>query len=717
MLWKKTMIALLLSSSLAWASTEKRPIQKVWAEADVVQLKQAWAAEQVHRYKQRENFVQLESLLQSALQEKKLSMNTLTLANQLMASLTDYPLKEEAELALLNAKISLNQLSNEELAQFIARYPDAAKRQQLAQLPFDRYYQQQKFEELMAYAKTTRPTSIENQCRLFAAQFQLLSEQSQPNPEAEQAGNVPSPALLQLDQLVQQFDQFWQRTEDKTNSLGFSSENVVADYWKTNATLPSECAALEAYWRDKGLKTKEKVRQKIVGLFHLGGKRAIEHLIANNQDASLTEWLTAVQKLLDDPTYLQIFAQNQPLDPQNKALMLMSFPQFIRRLPEQMSNPDFSVYQQWAEQWRLSPTEVREWKTVFLNRFFDNTGAVFQVWRDQQIRELKIDSLTERRLRMAIWQKTDLTEWLSLLSAEGKAKAEWRYWSAKVEPTKREALLNQLSQERGFYPMLAASQLNKPYQVKLPEVKKLTDQQKQRFQSTLDRITELRHLKRFDAAKIAWVEFIKPLTFEEKLALSDYATQQNWYDLAVEGTIQAKAWDYISLRLPNAYDEWFDMALSNKTITKSFAMAIARQESAWNFQAVSHANAVGLMQMLSTTAAQTAKYGELPFSGRNDLLNPFRNIMLGTTHLAELNAKYPDNRILIACAYNAGSHRVVKWLERAGGKLEMDEFIASIPFLETRGYVQNVLTYDYYYQVLQGNKTLQMFYPTEQRRY
>ena len=109
---------------------------------------------------------------------------------------------------------------------------------------------------------------------------------------------------------------------------------------------------------------------------------------------------------------------------------------------------------------------------------------------------------------------------------------------------------------------------------------------------------------------------------------------------------------------------------------------------------------------------------ELIYTGERDLIEPFRNIMLGTTHLAELNEKYPQNRILIASAYNAGTSRVTRWLERAGGRLAMDEFIASIPFLETRGYVQNVVTYDYYYQLLQGVEKRRMFNPEEiERKY
>ena len=275
-----------------------------------------------------------------------------------------------------------------------------------------------------------------------------------------------------------------------------------------------------------------------------------------------------------------------------------------------------------------------------------------------------------------------------------------------------------LAKERGFYPMLAAEQLGQAYQVEMLTVATLTDLQKSQWKQPLERIAELRELNRMTQAKTAWIELLQVVDFEEKLAISQFALEQNWYDLAVEGTIQAKAWDYIPLRLPNAYDDWFAMNLQGKPITQTFAMAIARQESAWNPQARSHANAIGLMQMLPSTASNTAKVNELIYTGERDLIEPFRNIMLGTAHLAELNEKYPQNRILIASAYNAGTSRVTRWLERAGGRLAMDEFIASIPFLETRGYVQNVLTYDYYYQLLQGVEKPTMFNPEEiERKY
>ena len=669
------------------------PTTQPLTEAERIQLKQAWLADQQdkkqERERQRTNFLQLLALVEA----DKLTPPSLALATRLRELLTDYPLIEEADWALMKAKIKAMMVSENELASFIEKYPDTAKRNNLNQIPFEQLYQKQDFSALVAYAKTVSATTILNQCRLFSAQYQLLAEQLQLNPELEQTKDETTESV-EMVALLTQFDQIW----------------------LNNATLPSECQGIEAYWRDKGFKTTDKIKQKAVILFQQDTKKGLEELIAQSQSPELIAWLESVKTLLNQPTTLQIFVENQPLTPENKVLVLTTFPKFVKTLKEQIENPDFSRYQQWAEKWQLSATEVDSWKVSFISRLFDNVDPIFQLWRDEQLKVLKNDNLTERRLRLAINQKETLESWLELLSNEAKNKVEWRYWQAKQDPKHQHRLLSELAKERGFYPMLAAQMLGQPYQVAMLQAKPLTDEQRSAWKIQLERITELRALNRLNQAKALWIEWLQAVNFEEKLALSEWALQQEWYDLAVEGTIQAKAWDYIPLRLPNAYSNWFDMNLVDKPIQKSFAMAIARQESAWNPQVKSHANAIGLMQMLLSTAQKTAKDNLLPFQSERDLLEPFRNIMLGTTHLTELNAKYPNNRILIAAAYNAGASRVEQWLKRASGRLAFDEFIASIPFVETRGYVQNVLAYDYYYQILQGVKTPVMFTKEEVER-
>ena len=422
------------------------------------------------------------------------------------------------------------------------------------------------------------------------------------------------------------------------------------------------------------------------------------------------------QNQVENPKQLAEIIKNSNPSTLDKSVLIDAFPRYLKTLSEQIENPNFELYQQWGDTWQLSEDEIKQWKTAFLNRFFDNENADFQKWRDEQIRQLQTDNLTERRLRMAIWQKTDLSPWLNSLTTEGKAKQEWRYWEAKQDISKNIEKLTALSKERGFYPMLAAAQLKQAYKVDFPVAPSFTVAEQLPFEQVFAMIRELRELGRNGLAKQRWRILLDNADFTTQLKLAEYAENQQWFELAVDASIVAKAWDYLSLRLPNAYSEYFNATLHNLNISKTFAMAIARQESAWNPMAQSSANARGLMQLLPSTAKLTAENNQLPYQGEQDLFKPLNNILLGTAHLNELNGKYPNNRILIAAAYNAGANRVEKWLSRANGKLALDEFVASIPFYETRGYVQNVVTYDFYYQILQNKENPQIFSQEELNR-
>jgi len=437
---------------------------------------------------------------------------------------------------------------------------------------------------------------------------------------------------------------------------------------------------------------------------------------ATSDNAKENNRVQEEQNQVENPKQLAEMIKNSNPSTLDKSILIDAFPRYLKTLSEQIENPSFELYQQWAETWQLSEDEIKQWKTAFLNRFFDNENAGFQKWRDEQIQQLKTDNLTERRLRMAIWQKTELSPWLNSLTTEGKAKQEWRYWEAKQDISKNIEKLTALSKERGFYPMLASAQLKQAYKVDFPVAPSFTVAEQLPFEQVFAMIRELRELGRNGLAKQRWRILLDNADFTTQLKLAEYAENQQWFELAVDASIVAKAWDYLSLRLPNAYPEYFNVALQNLNISKTFAMAIARQESAWNPMAQSSANARGLMQLLPSTAKLTAENNQLPYQGEQDLFKPLNNIVLGTAHLNELNGKYPNNRILIAAAYNAGANRVEKWLSLANGKLALDEFVTSIPFYETRGYVQNIVTYDFYYQILQNKENPQIFSQEELNR-
>ena len=733
---KHTSISLLMLTALSFSALAHQHPPKSAHKSSLAQTQTQWTkarnADELKRMTQRATFLQLENLLKSAVKNNNVSDNA-ELYLKLIESLKDYPLKMDAMTAYFDARIkSVNQTTlpeevnalKQEIEQAIAQNPTHFLRTRWEQSLFTLFQNANDLEGFVHYAQRVKPSSLEMQIAVL-------------NAELQQEGT--------------------KNTTDKKQDSN-ANTNIISRYeqlWLANNKLPND-AQLWAAWYAHGGRTAAKVYQKAETLFAKNDENGLallatelHRMTGENEDEKVATQLQLLQTLIKTPASLAEFAAKLPLTENNTPLLkfavVQSFPRYLRTLPENIKDPSFAPYAQWAKNWQLTDAEMREWEIAFLNRFFDNESPLFQQWRDTELLKLNADNLTERRLRMAIWQKTDLAPWLNALSDEGRQKQEWRYWLAKTiaksDSQKTTEIWTALSHERGFYPMLAAAKLDpqtrgKRYHFGQPQLlvtPSITDEawadEFQKVKPALEEIAELRQLDRLGAAKQRWRFLLENLPDDQKkekqIALSQYANQQNWFDLGVDGSIIAKAFDHIQLRLPIAYSHYYDIALKPRRLTlsklkpqasqnatsisKTFAMAISRQESAWNPQAQSSANARGLMQLLPSTAKATASHAKLPYTDEAELFKPLNNILLGTAYLAELNAKYPNNRILIASAYNAGAHRVEKWLARANGKLEMDEFVASIPFYETRGYVQNVLTYDFYYQRLQNKEDPQTF--------
>lgn len=123
-------------------------------------------------------------------------------------------------------------------------------------------------------------------------------------------------------------------------------------------------------------------------------------------------------------------------------------------------------------------------------------------------------------------------------------------------------------------------------------------------------------------------------------------------------------------------------------------MAIAYQESRFIPSALSSAGAMGLLQLLSTTAALEAK--RLGIAHRdNKLFDPQYNLTLGSAHLSHLLNNFMGSYILMMAAYNAGPTPVKRWIQELGdprqGKVDIIDWIEMIPYYETRNYVMRVL--------------------------
>ena len=128
-------------------------------------------------------------------------------------------------------------------------------------------------------------------------------------------------------------------------------------------------------------------------------------------------------------------------------------------------------------------------------------------------------------------------------------------------------------------------------------------------------------------------------------------------------------------------------------------VAIVRQESVFDVEALSPAGARGLAQLTPGTAALTARGLDVTFYPEW-ITVPDLNLHLGAAHLAELLRRFARIETAIA-AYNAGASPVRRWLERDGAD-DPDQFIEQIPYVETRGYVRSVIRNRELYRVLYG---------------
>ncbi|MBM4282472.1 MAG: lytic transglycosylase domain-containing protein, partial [Deltaproteobacteria bacterium] len=156
-----------------------------------------------------------------------------------------------------------------------------------------------------------------------------------------------------------------------------------------------------------------------------------------------------------------------------------------------------------------------------------------------------------------------------------------------------------------------------------------------------------------------------------------------------------------SLAWPRAHRAALEQGAAVGRVPTPLLFGLAREESAFDARVVSWAGAVGLCQLMPTTALDEARALKLPPPSTTDLLEPSLNARLGGAHLGRRlhGMRHP---LLAIAAYNAGPGAVAKWMPPEGQRLPIDLFVEQIPVEETRNYVKKVTGSWVTYSVLDG---------------
>lgn len=149
--------------------------------------------------------------------------------------------------------------------------------------------------------------------------------------------------------------------------------------------------------------------------------------------------------------------------------------------------------------------------------------------------------------------------------------------------------------------------------------------------------------------------------------------------------------EYLAAFLPTPWKEEISKVAHEVNLDPALLFALIRQESAFDQNARSWADAFGLMQLIPERAHMLArKHGIKEYQNFEDLYDPALNTRLGSLLLRDLMEKFDGHKVLALAAYNAGEVPVQHWYEHRFQE-DVLAFIEEIPYRETRGYVQHIL--------------------------
>lgn len=290
--------------------------------------------------------------------------------------------------------------------------------------------------------------------------------------------------------------------------------------------------------------------------------------------------------------------------------------------------------------------------------------------------------------------------------------AKYSYWLARTyrdlgENFKADETFQILGQEDalGFYGMLSYRELN----IDIPPLN--LDKKKSPWGSGGDNISQADHLMVLSlifTKEHSLLERFLNVKFQD-LQASKNENEADWLYFL---TAYAKAGLYLplfqqlgilpskiksqllerhpDLLFPQQYAEEIRVAAEKHDVAPEWILALIRQESAFNPQARSPADALGLMQLLPSVGKKHGKQIGIEVKNFNELFDPKINVEIGTYFASLLQKKYRNQFILATAAYNANERAIRNWLNT---RLDHDpvEFIEEIPYEETRGYVKLVL--------------------------
>ncbi|WP_455383831.1 transglycosylase SLT domain-containing protein [Acidihalobacter prosperus] len=296
-------------------------------------------------------------------------------------------------------------------------------------------------------------------------------------------------------------------------------------------------------------------------------------------------------------------------------------------------------------------------------------------------------------------------DWSGLLASvramphSQRGRDAWRYWEARAllqtgDIAAARKLADPLAEKFSYYGFLAADLVQRPYaQGPQPQTDDPALQQRIGGMRLARIALALHEADQTADAGAVWRELLRRLTPRERLAAARLAHRQQWAYGAYAAAAQSPGRGASALTFPLAHWTAVRMAARSNDLSPDLVLSLMRQESAFQSSVCSSAGACGLMQLMPRTACWIGKHTDLGsrFCDRRRLSEPGVSIRAGSAYLGYLMERFANDVVAAVAAYNAGPTNVSQWLADPALRIDTPRWVATLPFGETRRYVQAVL--------------------------
>jgi soluble lytic murein transglycosylase len=484
----------------------------------------------------------------------------------------------------------------------------------------------------------------------------------------------------------------------------------VADIWLHGRSRPKACDPVFAAWEKAGRRTQALTWQRIEKAMLAGEWRLARYLkrsLPEREQVWADRWISLYQQ----PEQLFDQALFRDAHPYREAMLAHT----VRRMARWNGETAMYNWQQIKPRYAFNDEQVRATEQYIIRNLVRVPGdEVYDFIRGVEVTDDDIEA-QDARILAALMREDwpQVRDWIHALPADERGDERWQYWLARAlegegEQQAADTVYRKVAAERSYYGFLAADRIGQDYHLHHADTP-VTAEMVERIAdlAAVARASELFALERWTEARREWRWATRGLTPIELKAAAKLAQQRGWHDSAIFTLAKTGYWDDLELRFPLAYADVVEKNARRHGIDNAWVFAVMRQESAFMQNARSHAGAMGLMQLMPATAKHVARdvLKRKP-PRRSDLYQPDTNIALGSAYLKQMKGELGGSPILATAAYNAGPHRVSRWLPAR--VLPADIWIELVPFHETRGYLRRVLAYTVIYEKRMGREPVRL---------